>query len=1031
MAMISIGSGVVNVEADGRKSNGEDSGEEAKSVRGRNLIPPSDAIADYVIVVFTPSTLVNANVATHTMSVLPNATTTYVRLLHSLNSLTPSPALPSASLNSSDILTSSSLAQNPRITPLDSQSGHEALLTAWHALHIIGGQILLPFLLVTIFYSGKTNDANPPIQLCLIQASLVLGSEGMTVITSLSVVIQAWYYLRVSSVPDAEPRIYGWQTTLLILTSYIALIGYATASAISGVVDPSLVGRSYNIFVSDIRHRHLATALALLALLAGLLIILLSTHILYLIYSNRHTIKHWRLSKSESDIGMIFRTLVFVGYGVACVVVSALAAFTARTDFVYMFTAALPTISFFVFGTRSGTTRLWRKWLGLRVPPVAPTIHPPGAGVPGAGAPGAGGPMELDEFSKVDADAEGDVDVDVEEVRNDRNDKRDGRDGRDGRRGVRITRRTSVYTTSPSGETTRLHLQRAPSSHSPTSPTSPKRPGILPHPLSSPTPRSQSGSLTGSPLSPRSPTSQTKAKGFSSSSTYLYPRSGSHRRVRESGSGASIYPTPPPSSSHSPANISSSNSGLAPGAGSGLGGGLGGGLGMRNTLSSSGIPKIYTPGENPSTTPLSQTNTQTILRDGKESGDGDGGKIGSRGVMRSASTPRWSGQVKQGSAESDASRRAVFSQFGSHSGTHSLEDYWEDDDEEGLSSGEDGEDHEKEGLYAGMAETMSPDEFTELTELGHDRHLHYDFRGDEGEEEDEDASFASEREMEKKRAEKGKWRATPSDESTSHDHDASGRKTKSEPVSHTPPPPPPSYPSHPHPQSYTSTRARPQGPRQRRSQRQRQMHIPLPPPPPSVSLMRNMMAHRHTGYSTSTSVDTETPPTAGTTGHSPHSHSNSFGYERTGSYPYRSDIRSPDLLSTQAEGSHHSHSHSHHDTPLEPNEREEDEYQAVNGGSADITPVREQNSWLSSLARTLSLSTSSNTHAHSHPHRPINSRNLSRTSRANALERSVGASVGRRGAEKRVKRPAMVEWTSEPWLPIAAKFSSGSMDGPY
>ncbi|KZT34987.1 hypothetical protein SISSUDRAFT_219267 [Sistotremastrum suecicum HHB10207 ss-3] len=184
----------------------------------------------------------------------------------------PPQPLPSASLNSSDILSSSSLAQDPRITPLDSQSGHEALLTAWHALHITGGQILLPFLLVTmfvgrearrnpllvnfcfswilystfcllLFYSGKPNDANPPIQLCLIQASLVLGSEGMTVITSLSVVIQAWYYLRVSSVPDAEPRIYGWQTTLLILTSYIALIGYATASAIVRPPSPPSIQR--------------------------------------------------------------------------------------------------------------------------------------------------------------------------------------------------------------------------------------------------------------------------------------------------------------------------------------------------------------------------------------------------------------------------------------------------------------------------------------------------------------------------------------------------------------------------------------------------------------------------------------------------------------------------------------------------------------------------------------------------------------------------------------------------------------------
>lgn len=338
--------------------------------------------------------------------------------------------------------------------------------------------------------------------------------------------------------------------------------------------------------------------------------------------------------------------------------------------------------------------------------------------------------------------------------------------------------------------------------------------------------------------------------------------------------------------------------------------------------------------------------------------------------MRSASTPRWNdeknttGLSREESASTDASRRAVYSHSHSY-GTGSGE---ADDEDEYWSS-----DEKDDLFYTADGHVTSPGELGYLSE---------------GKEEEEE-------QKQRTREEKGKWKSEDEKDEIEIEHlevlpysqeatttSAPSRKAKSEPVDHAPPPP----------SSWTGPgpRTRPLGPRPRqmRTQNQTPMRIPLPPPIPIP--LTHTLSHRHTAHSNSlksmNSMGTPTPPTAGTIGHSPHlslAHSTSHDRNPTGT-----------VASQEALHGHHS-GHGHREGEEYPNE-------------GDVTPDREPTSWLSSLARTFSLSTN-RSHGTSHDQRPMN-RMDSNTSPSG-----------------RPKRPAMIEWTSEPWLPIAAKFT----EGPY
>jgi len=181
---------------------------------------------------------------------------------------------------------------------------NHALLLANHILHLIGGQILLPILLLTLFvggearknpllanfcfswilfsavdlilfYGGSKTMETPTIQVCLVQASLSYGVQAMTVITSCAIVIQAWHYLRMSTKPNASVRIYGWRTTTLVTLSYLALLGYSSAGIVIGVNSPQDIGRTHNIFVCDISHHLLATSVGWLCGVVGFIALIL------------------------------------------------------------------------------------------------------------------------------------------------------------------------------------------------------------------------------------------------------------------------------------------------------------------------------------------------------------------------------------------------------------------------------------------------------------------------------------------------------------------------------------------------------------------------------------------------------------------------------------------------------------------------------------------------------------------------------------------------------------------------------------
>jgi len=162
----------------------------------------------------------------------------------------------------------------------------ETIKSAWFALMIIGGQIFLPIILLTmllsknvrrgpallnavvlpilmslvscmLLYSGHARGPEPPYALCLAQASFMYGIGPAVLLTPTILAWQVWSSLRAVTYGKEleEERTTRARTLLVVLPPYFVFLVFMVASLIHGSMHPEWVSRSRSVYYCSIQSR--------------------------------------------------------------------------------------------------------------------------------------------------------------------------------------------------------------------------------------------------------------------------------------------------------------------------------------------------------------------------------------------------------------------------------------------------------------------------------------------------------------------------------------------------------------------------------------------------------------------------------------------------------------------------------------------------------------------------------------------------------------------------------------------------------
>ncbi|KAJ7494391.1 hypothetical protein B0H11DRAFT_2392829 [Mycena galericulata] len=265
------------------------------------------------------------------------------------------------------------------------QAKRSALIAGFMFLQIFGGHFGIPLVVLTslickkiqrhpmlisfcaawfiystsftlLLYSGTQFSPEPPLGLCLIQAAFIYGTPVMTSAAGLAFVLHAALVL-------AGP---GEGCAVALLSSpYVLFVGFATALAVVGAMNPDKVSRSRTLFYCSI-DLPIVNIVPGTSALIMVVVIVFKVLIGVKLYRLNKTFKTFsRPSASTNKFGAAPPMHIFVRVGIfsaySLLALVACVTFWASTgdDLPYIVQASLPTAAFLRFGTQSDLLRAW------------------------------------------------------------------------------------------------------------------------------------------------------------------------------------------------------------------------------------------------------------------------------------------------------------------------------------------------------------------------------------------------------------------------------------------------------------------------------------------------------------------------------------------------------------------------------------------------------------------------------------------------------------------------------------------------
>jgi len=272
----------------------------------------------------------------------------------------------------------------------------DAILDAFFAVFILGGQVGLPIVLLTLLfggsdgrrrytlfnflvswmlyaianllllYAGESRSKTPSFGVCLTQASFVYGSTVSAGCATFCLVLQLWMELR-GTRPVTDTRKCSTFDIQLLMAPWLLFLAIVTLSVLYGVLHPTLVSFRW-IFYCTISSNVVVYTVEICTL------ILLVLTITFTAIAVRKIYQATRQSRevNRSTYHLTMRVTAFTAYSVVTLIMSVILFFIPQLVFPYMFTPTIPLVAFLLFGTQKDHLDIWFGWLLKRIKRNAP-----------------------------------------------------------------------------------------------------------------------------------------------------------------------------------------------------------------------------------------------------------------------------------------------------------------------------------------------------------------------------------------------------------------------------------------------------------------------------------------------------------------------------------------------------------------------------------------------------------------------------------------------------------------------------------
>ncbi|TDL28327.1 hypothetical protein BD410DRAFT_215623 [Rickenella mellea] len=264
--------------------------------------------------------------------------------------------------------------------------------TLWLVLHVFGGLVLLPlvvlsFLLapksvprhptlinfciswivfsipyVFLIYAHQEGKEDPSFQLCLAQTSMIHGGPPMVSVAGLAMTIQLWCTQRQVNLDHRMWWRYS-RRFWMIAPPYIAYLFFALLAMIFGLQHRAKVISQNQLYcnIQDVGFRFIVPSFTAAIMLC---ILICETAIVVTLLHHRSEVKIlWPLHEERRiSLSLTLRIALFSMY--CCMSLAACMSLLAEpmNPFPYMIQATLPIVAFLVFGTQKDLLRLWCFW---------------------------------------------------------------------------------------------------------------------------------------------------------------------------------------------------------------------------------------------------------------------------------------------------------------------------------------------------------------------------------------------------------------------------------------------------------------------------------------------------------------------------------------------------------------------------------------------------------------------------------------------------------------------------------------------
>ncbi|TFK56657.1 hypothetical protein OE88DRAFT_1650053 [Heliocybe sulcata] len=269
-----------------------------------------------------------------------------------------------------------------------------SLRPAYLALHIAGGHIGLPLLVLT-FLLSKRVSCHPTLinfcitwilysicysltaydestlqystsipKLCIAQASVIGGVSPMAAVAGVAVTVQLW-----SMFHEPSFSISGWRGSspwmykvVALAPPYLAFVAFTLASAGIIAANPDAVGAPSGLYCS-VQHPALQNSVA--GFCAGMMGIITGFGVVIAVNFSRRWVEIQRafpLVKRRPSIQMCLRLGALILYIWITLGVCILFVINPNLPLPYVIVASLPLVAFLVFGTQQDVFRVWCFW---------------------------------------------------------------------------------------------------------------------------------------------------------------------------------------------------------------------------------------------------------------------------------------------------------------------------------------------------------------------------------------------------------------------------------------------------------------------------------------------------------------------------------------------------------------------------------------------------------------------------------------------------------------------------------------------